>query len=99
MHAYARGLKAHLTRHANPRQAVPMKRYMRDQFEYLGIKLPMLYKLLRQYQMERGLPELTGLDQIVRDLWALPQREFQYAATWLLERRETELPAGFVRTL
>jgi 3-methyladenine DNA glycosylase AlkD len=99
MHSYARGLKAHLTRHANPRQAVPMKRYMRDQFEYLGIKLPLLYRLLREYQAERGLPALGDLDQIIRDLWALPQREFQYAATSLLGKFNTALPAGFIRTL
>jgi 3-methyladenine DNA glycosylase AlkD len=99
MHPYVRGLKAHLTRHADPRQAVPMKRYMRDHFDYLGIKLPVLYKLLRQYQAEQGLPALADLDQIVRELWALPQREFQYTASSLLGKFETQLPAGFIRTL
>jgi 3-methyladenine DNA glycosylase AlkD len=99
MHSYARGLKAHLARHADPKRAAPMKRYMRDHFEYLGIKLPVLYRLLREYQAERGLPELGDLDQVVRDLWALPQREFQYAGTWLLEKHEADLPAGFIRTL
>jgi 3-methyladenine DNA glycosylase AlkD len=76
-----------------------MKRYMRDQFEYLGIKLPVLYKLLRAYRAEQGLPSLTDLDQVVRELWALPQREFQYSATSLLEMFEGALPSGFIRTL
>jgi len=76
-----------------------MKRYMRDQFDYLGIKLPVLYKLLREYQAEHGLPALADLDQVVRDLWALPQREFQYSATSLLGKFEGQLPAGFIRTL
>ena len=99
MHPYVRGLKAHLTPHADPRQAAPMKRYMRDQFDYLGIKLPVLYKLLREYRALQGLPALADLDQVVRDLWALPQREFQYAASTLLGKFEIQLPAGFIRTL
>ena len=99
MHPYVRGLKAHLRPHADPKQAGPMKRYMRDQFEYLGIKLPVLYQLLRAYRAEQGLPSLTDLDQVVRELWALPQREFQYSATSLLERFEGALPSGFIRTL
>jgi 3-methyladenine DNA glycosylase AlkD len=39
------------------------------------------------------------LDGILRDLWALPQREYQYAATSLLGKFEMQLPAGFIRTL
>jgi 3-methyladenine DNA glycosylase AlkD len=99
MHAYARRLKARLAAHANPKQAVPMKRYMRDQFEHLGIKLPRLYELLREHYREEGLPPLADLDGILRDLWALPQREYQYAATSLLGKFEMQLPAGFIRTL
>jgi 3-methyladenine DNA glycosylase AlkD len=99
MHPYVRGLKAHLARHANPKQAAPMKRYMRDQFDYLGIKLPVLYRLLRQYRAEQGLPALSHLEEVVRDLWAMPEREFQYSATSLLEKFEGELPASFIRTL
>ncbi len=33
------------------------------------------------------------------DLWALPQREFQYAATSVLWRCQDRLPASFIRTL
>jgi 3-methyladenine DNA glycosylase AlkD len=99
MHPYVRGLRAHLTSHANPKQALPMKRYMRDQFDYLGIKGPVLYQLLREYQAAQGLPALADLDQILRELWALPQREFQYSATSILEKFEGALPSRFIRTL
>jgi 3-methyladenine DNA glycosylase AlkD len=46
-----------------------------------------------------GLPPIKELDAILRDLWSLPQREFQYAATSLLGRLEKELPARFIKTL
>ena len=99
MHPYARDLKALLTRNANPKQAAPMKRYMRDQFEYLGIKSPELARLLREHTRGHGPPSPADLDAIARDLWTLPPREFQYAATSLLGKLETQLPAGFIRTL
>jgi 3-methyladenine DNA glycosylase AlkD len=99
MHPYARDLKSLFTKHAKPTLAGPMKRYMRDQFEYLGLKGPALKELLRKHIAAYGLPPVTDLDRIVRDLWALPQREFQYAATSLIRRLESQLPSDFIRTL
>lgn len=99
MHAYARELKTLFLRNANPQNAGPMRRYMRDQFDYVGIKGPRMTELLREHIARNGLPALADLDGVLRDLWALPQREFQYAATSLLGRLEKQLPATFVRTL
>jgi 3-methyladenine DNA glycosylase AlkD len=99
MHAYVRDLKTLFLAHANPDNAGPMKRYMRDQFEYVGLKGPELTALFRQHVASHGLPEIADLDRILQDLWSLPQREFQYAATGLLGRFEQQLPASFVRTL
>ena len=76
-----------------------MKRYMRDQFDYLGLKVPELTGLLRDHYRLHGLPPLADLDRVLRDLWALPQREYQYAATSLLGRCDSGLPAGFITTL
>ena len=65
-----------------------MKKYMRDQFEYLGIKTPQRAALQKEFYAEYGLPEIADLDVILRDLWSLPQREFQYTAVGLLGRLE-----------
>ena len=99
MHPYVKSLRVLFTRHADPEKAVPMKRYMRDQFEYLGVKVPEMGKLLNQHIHEHGLPPLDDLEPILRDLWALPQREFQYAANGLLEKFEEQLPPQFIETL
>jgi 3-methyladenine DNA glycosylase AlkD len=99
MHAYTRDLKTLFVRHANSKNAAPMKRYMRDQFEYLGLKGPQMAGVLREHIDSHGLPALKDLDAVLRELWALPQREFQYAATSLLGRMEKQLPAPFIRTL
>lgn len=99
MHPYVVSLKALFEQHANSAQAAPMKKYMRDQFEYLGIKSPQFKELMKQFIAAHGLPPISELDVILRDLWGLPQREFQYAATSLLGRSEKQLPAKFIKTI
>jgi 3-methyladenine DNA glycosylase AlkD len=99
MHAYAKSIRVLFNGHADPQKAAPMKRYMRDQFDYVGLKGPLMGDLLRQHILTHGLPPLADLDPILRELWALPQREFQYAGASLLARLENRLPASFIRTL
>jgi 3-methyladenine DNA glycosylase AlkD len=99
MHPYVASLKTAFEQNANPTQAGPMKKYMRDQFEYLGIKSPELRALMKQFIAANGLPPVKDLDVILRELWSLPQREFQYAATGLLGKAEKDLPAKFIKTM
>lgn len=99
MHPYVASIKTLIEQNANPAQAGPMKKYMRDQFEYLGIKSPQLKTLFRQVVKENGLPSFEELDQVVRELWDLPQREYQYLAISLMERLEKKLPSSAIKTL
>jgi len=99
MHPYVIPLKALFEQNADPIQAAPMKKYMRDQFEYLGIKTPQNKALLKEFISRHGLPPLDNLDEIMRELWALPQREFQYVGLGLMDKSEKKLPAKFIQTI
>lgn len=99
MHRYVALLKTLFEQNADPVQAAPMKKYMRDQFEYLGIKSPQLKTLFRRAIQENGLPSLEELDDVIRELWELPQREYQYLAINLMERLEKKLPSSAIKTL
>lgn len=99
MHSYTRQLKKFIEPHADPLKAAPMKKYMRDQFEYLGIKSPQMAKLQKEFVAEYGLPPLEELDGIVRDLWALPQREYQYLALGLIGKFEKRVTENFIVNL
>ena len=99
MHAYVASLKTLFEQNADPSQAAPMKKYMRDQFEYLGIKTPKNVALQKEFFEEHGFPKLSELELVLRDLWSLPQREFQYVAVGLLGRFNKELPAKFIKTI
>ena len=99
MQPYLIPLKSLFEQNANPEQAGPMKKYMRDQFEYLGIKTPQSTALIKEFIKQNGLPPLDKLDIISRDLWSLPQREFQYMATSFLGRLENNLKPEFITTI
>jgi len=99
MHPYVLSLKKLYEQNANPAQAVPMKKYMRDQFEYLGIKSPQIAALNKEFINEHGLPPIAQLDKISRELWSLPQREFQYAAMSLMGRLEKKVEPEFITTI
>ena len=99
MHPYVASLKTLFEQNANADQAGPMKKYMRDQFDYLGIKTPQNVALQKEFFAEHGFPELSELDTVLRDLWSLPQREFQYVAVGLLGRFQKQIPANFIKTI
>lgn len=99
MHPYVRSLKSLFEASANPVNAGPMKKYMRDQFDYLGIKSPQFKVLRDSFIKQNGLPPIEDLDIIVRELWGLPQREFQYLAVSLIGKMEKKLQEDFIITL
>jgi 3-methyladenine DNA glycosylase AlkD len=99
MSPYLQALKPLFEQQANPTQAEPMKQYMRNQFEFLGIKRPIQDALLKQFVAEHGLPELAQLESIVRELWAWPEREFHYAALTFLGRHQKQLTPDAVPLL
>ena len=79
--------------HADPAQAAPMARYMRDQFPFFGLKAPQRRALERAFVADHGLPPVEQAADVVRALWAQPERECQYAAQSLLYRLRRQLPA------
>ncbi|TYP75585.1 DNA alkylation repair protein [Paenibacillus methanolicus] len=85
---YTSLLAERLSSHADPAVAAPMAAYMRDQFPFLGLKNPERVALTRAFLAEHGLPAGEAeLLQVAEELWSLPQREFQYTAMLLLEKR------------
>jgi 3-methyladenine DNA glycosylase AlkD len=96
MHPYSKSLQKLYQQHADPEKAAPMKAYMRNQFDYLGIKSPEASELSKSFIAKNGLPELAELEEILRELWSLPEREYQYFAVGLLGRMEKQLPPNFV---
>ena len=99
MHPYTSQIQNNLAAHANPLEALPMKRYMRDQFEFLGIKTPQRSALMNEFILAHGLPAESELENVISDLWSLTEREYQYTALGLIEKMEKKLPVDFLYIL
>lgn len=75
-----------LHENANPADAIFMKKYMLNQFEYFGIRSPKLKELRRKFFKQHGLPEFSALQNFITLLWQQPQREFQYTGIDITEK-------------
>ena len=99
MQNYLLPLHKALMQHADPEKAIPMQEYMRNKFQYLGIKAPQRKEILKTFLQAYGLPSLEQVDAISRDLWEMPEREYQYVAMGILERMKKKLTAEFITTI
>ena len=79
-------------KNANPKFAEPMAKYMKYNFKYLGIKSPDRKELQKQFLKTNGLPPITDIELIIKELWNKPEREYQYFAMDLLDKMKNKLP-------
>jgi 3-methyladenine DNA glycosylase AlkD len=89
MHPFVKGIQKSFQIHANPELAVGMKAYMLHQFEFLGIKAPLRDQLTNSYLKLNRLENWESLELVVKELWALPQREFQYFAIDVFQKHKS----------
>lgn len=86
MHPYLTELNESFIKHQDPANAAAMKKYMKGQFEYFGLKSPLRKELSKNFITKYGLPDDDFVEQIAKDCWDLPQREFQYFTMELLAK-------------
>ncbi|MFK7908648.1 MAG: DNA alkylation repair protein [Chitinophagales bacterium] len=82
--SYILQVKAHFTPFRNTNNAPTMAKYMRNLFPFLGIKSPERKALFRSFIAANGLPQKSELEEVVKGLFALSEREFHYIAIDLL---------------
>ena len=85
MRSYIVSLQKLLSQNVHPENSIHMKRYMKDQFEFFGINSVERKELTRKFFTAQGIPSKHDYKEVIRELWDLPQREFQYAALDILE--------------
>jgi len=81
---------------SSPDQAIPMAKYMKNNFPFLGLKRPVRNELQKDYLKKENLPELDELKEIIKYLWELPEREYQYFALDLLYKFKKKVPEDFI---
>lgn len=84
MNSFIQPVAAEFAGIANADNAIQMKAYMKNKFDFFGIKTPERRKICKDYMKHRKLNDEKELETIAKELWALPEREFQYFAIELL---------------
>lgn len=69
---------------ADPANAVFQKAYMRDQFDFFGLKTETRREITKNCFREMPFDNYEALEPAVKELWQFPQREYQYAGQELL---------------
>lgn len=86
MHTYLIPINKVFKENSKEEIAFQMKKYMKGQFEFFGIKSPERKVLKKSFIDEYGFPEINELDNIVKECWQQPQREYQYFIMEILGR-------------
>lgn len=81
-----------MERYADPEVAAGQKAYMRGKFEFLGVKTPDRRRASKSFIAVHD-------PQVVPDLWAEPEREFQYVGADMLWAKASQLSSTDVEWL
>lgn len=85
---------AALTPLADAARAPAMRAYMRDQFDFLGIATPERRAAIKPIARELRHATPAELIALAQELWAQPEREYQYAALDILAANWKQLSTG-----
>ncbi|TFE02383.1 DNA alkylation repair protein [Jeotgalibacillus salarius] len=88
---YVEELAKLYTQHIDIEYADWSENYMRNQFDFLGVRTPIRRKLTKQFLEENGVPGKEHLENVVLTLWERPEREYQKAALDIIQAEKKSL--------
>lgn len=77
---------------ANPEDAIHMEAYMKDQFEFLGVKTPVRRKLSKVFFKKNSSPAIDW--KFIHQAWENPYREMQYVVLDYLKLKQKFLTSN-----
>ncbi len=79
-------LQASLLQAANFARSVPMERYMKNKFAFLGIPATERRDIFKQWKQEHKHLKKTDWLELIENCWQQEEREFQYCALDMLSQ-------------
>lgn len=92
-------VKTTLEEHRNPEKAVPMEKYLKNQFPFLGIKTPERRVLAKVVFNKIGIKNHPLDEAFVLALWDQTEREYQYTAIDYLTKLVKQLKKEHISLL
>jgi 3-methyladenine DNA glycosylase AlkD len=85
MENYVNALYEAALKHRNSEEAIRLSNYMRNQFEFIGLRAPQMKEVFKQHVKTYGLPAKEDLHDVITSLWELKEREMQISGLYLLD--------------
>lgn len=73
---------------ADADRAIEQSKYLKGQFQFYGLSMPVRKELVKEYYKEYGVPE--NAVELAKAMFSLPQREFHYTAQELLMKAKKQ---------
>jgi 3-methyladenine DNA glycosylase AlkD len=84
MHSFIEPLHKELVAVANKERAISAKAYLKNQFEFFGIQMPERRRICKFHTKQFAIADISALEEIIKELFSMKEREFQYYAIELL---------------
>lgn len=97
--AYLQPLQKAFEKNTDKEIALQQAAYMRDQFEYYGLKTPTRRTVFRNFIKENGLPSYEQLPGFIKWMWQQPQREWQYIAIEIATKIKKQWKEDFIELI
>jgi 3-methyladenine DNA glycosylase AlkD len=94
---YVNDVITEFEKHRNRDNAIQMKAYLKNKFEFLGIKSPERRELSRPFWTKASLLNTNELWPAVRRFWEQPEREFQHFALELIAKYTKDVEKDWIR--
>jgi 3-methyladenine DNA glycosylase AlkD len=93
---YVEGIAKIFHEKGNPENAFYQAKYMKNHFEFYGLKAKEWMALSKNYFADHGYPAIPELEEFVKLCYRYPQREMHYFAITVLEKLEKKLPVSAI---
>lgn len=91
MESYIKNLAKELRALKDPVRAEFAKKYMRNQFEFIGPDTKTMRLCIDNYVKKNGYPEIEKLGDFSLRLWEFPERDFQQTAIHIIRKLAKKL--------
>jgi 3-methyladenine DNA glycosylase AlkD len=82
---YIKHIQSKLIKYENTKDALALQKYMRDKFKFIGLRAPQRKELVKSLIREHGPPSENQFNDLIYELWELPERDYQSVALELLD--------------
>jgi len=93
---YVDGIAQIFHEKGKPEIAFHQAKYMKNHFQFYGLKVQEWTGLSKIYFIKHGYPPIDELDEFVKMCYSYPQREMHYFAITVLEKLGKNLPASAI---